>query len=124
MHVGAASALGAATRAPRCPHAGKGTWRTSSYGGSTGGQCVEVASDAGVMVRDTTDRDGNPAPATDPSPRPPSPHGVNSEPLARLRAAAASLADCGLRGIACCGDVAALRGGRAGEPQRIRTRRT
>jgi hypothetical protein len=58
MHVGAASALGAATRAPRCPHAGKGTWRTSSYSGSTGGQCVEVASDAGVMVRDTTDRDG------------------------------------------------------------------
>jgi hypothetical protein len=35
-----------------------GTWRKSSYSGSTGGQCVEVASDAGVMVRDTTDRDG------------------------------------------------------------------
>jgi hypothetical protein len=35
-----------------------GTWRKSSYSGSTGGQCVEVASDAGVMVRDTTDHDG------------------------------------------------------------------
>jgi Domain of unknown function (DUF397) len=36
-----------------------GTWRKSSYSGSTGGQCVETASDHGViLVRDTTDRDG------------------------------------------------------------------
>jgi Domain of unknown function (DUF397) len=36
-----------------------GTWRKSSYSGSTGGQCVETASDHGViLVRDTTNRDG------------------------------------------------------------------
>jgi hypothetical protein len=28
-------------------------WRKSSYSGSNGGQCVEVASAEGVMVRDT-----------------------------------------------------------------------
>jgi uncharacterized protein DUF397 len=33
-------------------------WRKSSYSGSNGGNCIEVASGAGVMVRDTTDRDG------------------------------------------------------------------
>jgi hypothetical protein len=33
-------------------------WRKSTYSGANGGQCVEVASDNGVMVRDTTDRDG------------------------------------------------------------------
>jgi hypothetical protein len=33
-------------------------WRKSSYSGANGGQCVEVASGDGVMVRDTTDRDG------------------------------------------------------------------
>jgi hypothetical protein len=33
-------------------------WRKSSYSGSNGGQCVEVASAEGVMVRDTTNRDG------------------------------------------------------------------
>ena len=33
-------------------------WRTSSYSGANGGNCVEVASVDGVMVRDTTDRDG------------------------------------------------------------------
>lgn len=35
------------------------TWRTSSYSGGNGGQCVE-AGDAGsvVLVRDSTDRDG------------------------------------------------------------------
>jgi hypothetical protein len=33
-------------------------WRKSSYSGSNGGQCVEVATVDGVMVRDTTDRDG------------------------------------------------------------------
>jgi len=34
-----------------------GAWRKSSYSGSEGGQCVEVASADGVMVRDTADRD-------------------------------------------------------------------
>ncbi|MGH3405613.1 MAG: DUF397 domain-containing protein [Streptosporangiaceae bacterium] len=33
-------------------------WRTSSYSSGDGGQCVEVASGAGIMVRDTTDRQG------------------------------------------------------------------
>jgi hypothetical protein len=34
-------------------------WRKSSYSGSNGGECVEVASTAGsVLVRDTTDRSG------------------------------------------------------------------
>ena len=33
-------------------------WRKSSYSGANGGQCVEVASGDGTMVRDTTDRDG------------------------------------------------------------------
>jgi hypothetical protein len=33
-------------------------WRKSSYSGANGGQCVEAASRGGVMVRDTTDRDG------------------------------------------------------------------
>lgn len=33
-------------------------WRTSSYSTGSGGQCVEVASNVGVMIRDTTDRDG------------------------------------------------------------------
>ncbi len=34
-------------------------WRTSSYSGANGGNCVETASVAGVvLVRDTTDRDG------------------------------------------------------------------
>ena len=33
-------------------------WRKSTYSSSNGGQCVEVASADGVMVRDTVDRDG------------------------------------------------------------------
>jgi Domain of unknown function (DUF397) len=33
-------------------------WRTASYSGADGGQCVEVGSSDGVLVRDTTDRDG------------------------------------------------------------------
>ena len=34
-------------------------WRTSSYSGGNGGQCVEVADAANVvMVRDTKDRGG------------------------------------------------------------------
>jgi hypothetical protein len=33
-------------------------WRTSSYSGTSGGNCVEVASADGVMVRDTTNREG------------------------------------------------------------------
>jgi Domain of unknown function (DUF397) len=34
------------------------TWRTSSYSGSNGGQCVEVAASGRVLVRDTKDRAG------------------------------------------------------------------
>jgi hypothetical protein len=33
-------------------------FRKSSYSGSNGGNCVEVASAGNVMVRDSTDRDG------------------------------------------------------------------
>lgn len=33
-------------------------WRKSSYSDASGGQCVEVASDGMVMVRDTTNRTG------------------------------------------------------------------
>ena len=33
-------------------------WRKSSYSGSNGGECVEVASAKRVMVRDTADNDG------------------------------------------------------------------
>ena len=33
-------------------------WRKSSYSGSNGGECVEVATTGAVLVRDTTDRDG------------------------------------------------------------------
>ena len=34
------------------------TWRKSSYSGQGGSNCIEVASDGTVMVRDTTDRSG------------------------------------------------------------------
>jgi hypothetical protein len=33
-------------------------WRKSTYSTGNGGDCVEVASDGTVMVRDTTNRDG------------------------------------------------------------------
>lgn len=33
-------------------------WRKSSYSSAQGGQCVEVGNADGVMVRDTTNRDG------------------------------------------------------------------
>ena len=33
-------------------------WRTSSYSGSNGGECVEVATTEAVLVRDTADRSG------------------------------------------------------------------
>jgi hypothetical protein len=33
-------------------------WRTSSYSGPNGGECVEVAAAGAVLVRDTTDRSG------------------------------------------------------------------
>jgi Domain of unknown function (DUF397) len=33
-------------------------WRKSSYSGSNGGECVEVAATETVLVRDTTDRTG------------------------------------------------------------------
>jgi hypothetical protein len=35
-----------------------GDWRKSTYSDATGGNCVEVASNAAVTVRDTTQRDG------------------------------------------------------------------
>jgi Domain of unknown function (DUF397) len=36
-----------------------GNWRKSTYSDANGGDCVELASDSGtVMVRDTTNRDG------------------------------------------------------------------
>jgi hypothetical protein len=36
-----------------------GDWRKSTYSGANGGDCVETASGAGVvLVRDTTDREG------------------------------------------------------------------
>lgn len=33
-------------------------WRKSSYSGSNGGNCIEVAAETGVTVRDTTNRNG------------------------------------------------------------------
>jgi hypothetical protein len=33
-------------------------WRKSTYSDGNGGSCVEVVSGDGVLVRDTTDRDG------------------------------------------------------------------
>jgi hypothetical protein len=33
-------------------------WRKSHYSGDNGGECVEVAAAAVVLVRDTTDRTG------------------------------------------------------------------
>ena len=33
-------------------------WRTSSYSGPNGGECIEVAVAGAVLVRDTTDRSG------------------------------------------------------------------
>jgi hypothetical protein len=33
-------------------------WRKSTYSGGSGGDCVEVASGSGVLVRDTTNREG------------------------------------------------------------------
>jgi hypothetical protein len=33
-------------------------WRKSSYSGSNGGECVEVAVAGAVLVRDTADRSG------------------------------------------------------------------
>lgn len=33
-------------------------WRTSSYSGNGGGNCVEVAADGQVLVRDSQDRAG------------------------------------------------------------------
>jgi hypothetical protein len=37
-----------------------GGWRKSSYSGGNGGDCVEVASDAVVLVRDTTQNGNGP----------------------------------------------------------------
>jgi uncharacterized protein DUF397 len=33
-------------------------WRTATYSSAQGGACIEVASADGVMIRDTTNRDG------------------------------------------------------------------
>jgi len=33
-------------------------WRKSRHSGDNGGECVEVAAAAGVLVRDTADRTG------------------------------------------------------------------
>jgi hypothetical protein len=33
-------------------------WRKSTYSGGSSNQCVEVATDGAVLVRDTTHRDG------------------------------------------------------------------
>lgn len=33
-------------------------WRKSTYSNANGGDCVEVARDGAVLVRDTKDRDG------------------------------------------------------------------
>jgi hypothetical protein len=33
-------------------------WRKSSYSGSNGGECIEVATAGAVLVRDTADRNG------------------------------------------------------------------
>jgi hypothetical protein len=33
-------------------------WRTSSYSGSNGGQCIEVAASRQVLVRDSKNRNG------------------------------------------------------------------
>ena len=33
-------------------------WRKSSYSGSNGGECIEVATAGAVLVRDTADRSG------------------------------------------------------------------
>jgi hypothetical protein len=38
---------------------GSPAWRTSSYSGNNGGQCVEVAATPGqVLIRDSKDREG------------------------------------------------------------------
>jgi len=34
------------------------SWHKSSYSGSSGGQCIEVAVSGRVLVRDSTDPDG------------------------------------------------------------------
>lgn len=34
------------------------TWRKATYSGTGNGNCVEVASADGVLIRDTTQRDG------------------------------------------------------------------
>ena len=44
----------------QCVEVANAPWRTSSYSGANGGQCVEVSTAAvqHVLVRDTTDRTG------------------------------------------------------------------
>ena len=37
---------------------GRARWRKSSYSGSGGGNCVEVASAGAVLIRDSKDPDG------------------------------------------------------------------
>jgi Domain of unknown function (DUF397) len=35
-----------------------GNWRKSTYSDGNGGDCIEVAADSAVLVRDTRDRQG------------------------------------------------------------------
>jgi Domain of unknown function (DUF397) len=37
---------------------GSAQWRTSSYSGTSGGQCIEVSQPAAIAVRDSKDRTG------------------------------------------------------------------
>jgi hypothetical protein len=45
------------TDAGNCVEVGH-AWRKSTYSGSSGNSCVEVGHASGVVVRDTTDREG------------------------------------------------------------------
>ena len=44
----------------QCVEVANTPWRTSTYSGANGGQCVEVSTAAqpAVLIRDTTDRSG------------------------------------------------------------------
>ena len=40
------------------PDLSRTRWRKSTYSGGSSNQCVEVATNGAVLVRDTTDHDG------------------------------------------------------------------